>query len=229
MALEGITGGTGINLPSFGGIDLVPSLVIFFLAAIAVAVITYWKINKRVYNKKIHIFEEIDEVPVPVGDDLAREIVLPGTSLRAFYLKSRGLYLPRPSRQTGKGHYWFIIRKDGEWTNVKPKSLSKSLQELELDFDHTDMRGQNAALKKLVADNYKKIKWWKEYAPYIAIGILVLLLGVSSFINLKQQGTLTSQNSQVADTNERVVDRFDKILVTIEKICSTSGVVQVAT
>jgi hypothetical protein len=198
--------------------------VIFILVAGAVGVITYYLANKKQYNKKIHIFEEVSGMAMPIGEDLAREIVLPNTSIKAFLLKKRKLYLPRPSIQTGKDSYWFFIRPDGEWMNVRPENLNTKLRQLNLHYDHADMRITNAALKKLVEKNYKKTNWLKEYAPYIAIGILVLILGLVFFILLNKASGVASTLNAAISSNTAVVDRLDTILTTIDNICSSSGV-----
>ncbi|GAH16244.1 unnamed protein product, partial [marine sediment metagenome] len=84
--------------------------------------------------------------------------------------------------KTGKGHYWYYIRKDGEWNNVGLQSLNKKLEELKIYADHTDMRMANASLKKLVDKNYKKLNWIKEFAPYIAMGVLIFILAISVYV-----------------------------------------------
>jgi len=218
------TGGMVEGLPSFGGLDLIPGIVGFVLLAIVLGIITYYIANKKAYNKTIHIFEEVNGAMIPVGEDKAREISLPRTSVRAFLLKNRKFYLPRPSRQTGRNNYWFVIRKDGEWVNVSLSNLNKEMEELGLNYDHTDMRMSNAALKKLVDDSYKKINWIKEYAPYIAIGILVLLLGISTYISTKEMGSVASTFSQATKSNNELVINLRDILQSMDNICTSSGV-----
>lgn len=222
--LDTATGGMIEGLPSFGGANLIPGTIIFLLIAITVGGLTFYFANKRAYKFKIHIFEEISGQAVPTGEDKAREIVLPNTSIRAYFLKNRKLYLPRPSKQIGKGHFWFFIRKDGEWVNFELTNMNKEMNRLNINFDHTDMRMANAALKKLVEQSYKKMSWMKEYAPYIAVGILILLFGISAFLVLKQVGSITSQLNSGVVVNNEVVSNLNEILKSMDNICTGSGV-----
>ena len=170
------------------------------------------------------MFEEIAGQAVPVGIDTAKEIILPNTSIRAIYLRKRKVYLPRPSIQTGKGHYWYFIRKDGEWNNVGLQNLNKELDKLKIHYDHTDMRMANASLKKLVEKNYKKLNWLKEYAPYIAIGILILILGISAFLVLNQANKNLAGMNTVAEKNAEITGALENILVSMDNICAGSGI-----
>ncbi len=218
------TGGMLNSLPSFGGLSLIPGIVGFVFLAILVGVVTFYFANKRAYCNTIEILGEINGITVPLGLDKAREVTLPRTSVRAFLLKKRKFYLPRPSIQTGKQNYMFFIRKDGEWVNVGYSNLNEEMKALKLNYDHTDMRMANASLKRLVDDSYKKINWIKEYAPYIAIGILVLLLGISSYINTKEMGTVASTFNAASTSNSLIVDDLREILQTMDNICASSGV-----
>ena len=218
------TGGMVEGLPSFGGLNLIPGIVGFIVLAIFIGIATYYFANKRAYSHTIEILGEINGVTVPLGVDKAREVILPKTSVRAFLLKSRKFYLPRPSIQTGKKNYMFFIRKDGEWVNVGYSNLNEEMKTLKLNYDHTDMRMANASLKRLVDDSYKKVNWIKEYAPYIALGILVLLLGISSYINTKEMGTVASTFNTASQSNAQIVEDLREILQTMDNLCASSGV-----
>ena len=189
MAFSDLLAQAGIKLPEgAGGVtgNFLWAFIFFIVFGGLVTGIAIYISSRKQYNRHIHIFEEIAGKAVPVGIDKAKEVTLPFTSIRAFFLKKKRVYLPRPSIQTGKGHYWYFIRKDGEWINVGLENLNKTMDTLKIHYDHTDMRMANASLKKLVEKNYKKLNWLKEYAPYIAIGILILLLGITVFIVLNQ-------------------------------------------
>lgn len=198
--------------------------IIFILMAILVTIGAFMWANRKAYNKKIHIFEEINGQSSPAGEDLAREIILPHTSIRAFYLKRRKIFLPRPSIQSGKNHYWYFIRNDGEWVNIGMANLNKELTELGIKFDHTDMRMANASLKKLVERSYKKLNWLKEYAPYIGFGILILMLGVAGYMIFAEAGKNLGMMSGLGESLEQISNSVDSKLSSLDNICSTSGV-----
>ena len=227
MGIQETLSGIGLKLPEGIGVGAGPIIqgLIFLLIFGALAgVITYYISKKKQYNKHIHIFEEIAGKAVPVGMDKAKEIVLPNTSIRAYFLQKKKVYLPRPSIQTGVGHYWFFIRKDGEWINVGLENLNTTLNELKIHYDHTDMRMANASLKKLIEKNYKKLNWLKEYAPYIAIGILIIFLGISIFIGTYNTNQAANSMASTASTNEAVVTQLNQILSSMNNLCTGSGI-----
>ncbi len=227
MAIGDILGDIGLELPEGIGSsvgDFVQGLIFLIIVGIVVAGIVYYFANKKQYNKTIHIFEEIAGKAVPVRMDKAKEIVLQNTSIRAYYLQKGKVFLPRPSIQTGVGHYWFFIRKDGEWINVGLENLNTKLNELRIHYDHTDMRMANASLKKLIEKNYKKLNWLKEYAPYIAIGILVLMLGITAFLIINQAKPIASSFIAAADANELVAIKLAEVVTGMDNVCTGSGI-----
>lgn len=206
-----------------GAMNVGKGLLIFIILALVVGTVTYLIASRRSFNKHIHIFEEVNKVAVPIGEDLAREITLPHTSTRVFFLKKKKFYLPRPTRQTGKGHYWYFIRQDGEWINIGLENINKDMEELKLDYDHTDMRYANASLKKLVEKNYKKTSWIKEYAPYIALSILVIMIGVAFFLVAWKINQGLGGISGVAEANRQMLETSRDILKSVDNICAGSG------
>lgn len=215
----------GFDIGSTGGGigNIFQGITIFIIIAVLGTIITYMWANKKAYNKHIHIFEEINGQSSPVGEDRAREITLPHTSVRAFYLKNRRIFLPRGSIQTGKNHYWYFVRNDGEWVNIGMGNLNKQLTESKIKFDHTDMRMANAALKKLVEKNYKKLNWLKEYAPYIGFAIIILMLGVAGFLVFSEAGKNLNMMSGLGTQLGEISKEVTKNLVSVDNICSTSG------
>ncbi len=227
MGLRDLLASVGVKLPEGaggGGTNLIWGFIFFIVLTCVVGIAFYLIYSRKQYNKHIHMFEEIAGKSVPIGEDVAKEIILPFTSIRAFHLKKMKVYLPRPSIQTGKGHYWYFLRKDGEWINIGLENLNKTMDELKIHYDHTDMRMANASLKKLIEKNYKKLNWIKEYAPYIAIGILILLLGIVVFLSFNQADkTVSGLNAGIAK-NAEVVASLEKILSSLDNICSGSGI-----
>jgi len=229
MEFGNLLNSAGIDLPniSSGAGGFVKGILIFLLVGMIIAIATYFFSKNKSYNKHIHIFEEVNGIAIPSGTDKAREIQLPGTSMKVFLLKKRKYYLPRPSKQTGINHYWYFVRSDGEWINIGLKNLNEELTKLNISYDHTDMRIQNAALKKLVEKNYSKTSWLKEYAPYIAIGILILLLGVVFFLIIDKTGKVLGILGSGMEVNAELVETSKDLLESVNNICSGSGVIPV--
>ena len=229
MALSDFIGQFGAEVGVGGGAvnNFLYGFIVFIVIAIAVGVGSYLSANKRAYSKKIHIFGEISGNPAPLGEDLAREVTLPFTSVRAFYLKKGKLFLPRPSIQIGKDHFWYFIRDDGEWVNIGMSNLNEEMTKLNIKYDHTDIRMANAYLKKLVEKNYKKINWLKEYAPYIGFAILILMMGVSMFLVMGEAGKVVSGTAGNVENLEKITASLDRILSNMDKITVSSGIREV--
>lgn len=224
MAIGDFFSDMGLDLSAFGGLgSAIPTVIGFVIVAVAIGLFTFWIINKRSYNMVIHVFEEISGNTSPIDEDKAKEIVLPFTSVRAIYLKRRKIFLPRPSIQTGRKHYWYFVRKDGEWINVKPV-WNPDTNQFDLISDHADMRLANASLKKLVEKSYKKLNWIKEYAPYIAIAILILMLAIAFYMIFSKAGESFSQLSGVAESLKENLEVQKEILQSLENIKASSGV-----
>ena len=230
MGVGDILSQTGIKLPSGLGANasnFIQGFIVFLIICILVGVATWYFLNKKQYNKYIHLFEEVSGAPIPNGVDRAKEIILPGTSIRAIYLQKRKVFLPRPSIQTGAKHYWYFIRNDGEWINVGLENLNERMDKLNIHFDHTDMRMANASLRKLIEKNYKKLNWLKEWAPYIGFGVLILMLGITAFLVIRQANDAVSVLASTASTNKDVVQSLNNILGSIDNVCTGSGIKQV--
>ncbi len=223
MGVGDILGEMGVNIGSVGGGSFIRDVVILLLLLVVAGIFTYWYLNKKSYNKTIVKFREINGLCRRVGTEKAKEIVLPGTSIRAYYLRSSKFFLPRPSIETGNDEYWFFIRDDGEWMNIGVGNVNQKLREMDVKFDHTDMRMANAALKRLVDKSYKKGSWIKEYAPYIAMGILVIMLSIAVYIPMQKGGEVTGAAAANVETFKEITETMNDILVNINNIASTSG------
>lgn len=174
-------GGFGFsNIPS-GATQIIMALAVFiFAAAFVYAIYVIFKSGKD-YKKTIHWFEVIGNKPQPNGEDKVKEIIVPGSNLPIFKLKGKSFFLPRGTIQTGKDHYWYFIRNNREIVNFTLGDLNKQMKDMQLDFDHTDMRYALANLRAIIDRNYKdkSMPWWKLYKDQITIVIYIFVLTLS--------------------------------------------------
>jgi len=187
MAVSDFLGDLGVDVSGIsngGFFGAVSSLVLILILAGIAGLVFYFILQKKSWNKRIYLFKEINGGTWPAGVEKAKEVTMPRTSLKAFYLKKSGVFLPRPSLETGNNNYWYFIRNDGQFVNMRPENVNTKLRELGLLIDHSDMRMANAFLKKMVEKNYRKRNVLKEWAPVIAVGILIIGLGLSSLLVL---------------------------------------------
>lgn len=203
------------------GAGLLLGAVIIFLFMAAVIGLVLWKMSKKKqYSKKIHWFEEIHGDLVPVDDDVAKELTIPGTSVQVFYIKKKDLYLPRGTHRMGKDAYWYCVRNNREIVNFTITNLNEEMKLANLDFDHTDMRYAQENLKELIKRNYRDNSkpWWREYKDVIATVILIFFLSLSFFFLMSKIGDLIGQLSPL-------INQVEELVKTAAAASRSSGVV----
>ncbi len=189
---------------------LILSLIVL---AIIVGCVFYFYSQKKLYNKRLHFFEEVNGRFIPVEDLLAAELVVPGTDIKVFHVKSNDLYLPRATKRMGKNKYWYAIRNNREIINFTMKNINDDMKEANLDFDHTDMRYAHTNLREIIKRSYrdKSTKWWKEYKDLISTIIFIFVMSISFSILIYQMtklvgsiGGLVSRVSELIETAVQV-------------------------
>ena len=167
----------------------------------------YLKKKKKTYNKKIFWFEEVHGEMIPLGDDVACELIIPGTNINVFYIKEKDMYLPRPINRMGKDAYWFAIRNNRELVNFKIKNINKEMTEANLEYDHTDMRYALTNLKELIKRSYrdKSQVWWKEYKEVISLVILIFVLTLSFIFIISKVGGLIDKVGGLIENADRLI------------------------
>jgi hypothetical protein len=220
----GIPGTENMNLPNVSGLmsglgQFIILLFMFILVGGIFYGIYYVKKKKKNYNKKIFWFEEVNGSMIPIGTDNACELIIPGTNINVFYIKEKGMYLPRPVKKMGKDAYWFVVRSNREIVNFVMKNINEEMTEANLDFDHTDQRYALTNLKDLIKRNYrdKSQPWWREYKDIIGLVILIFVLTLSFIFIISKVGGLI-------DRVGTLIDHADS-LIKIAQTTSGSGVV----
>ncbi len=217
-SVSGIKGLEFVQKINVGGIfSTIGSFVLLIFAIVIVGGIVafiYWTITqKKVYNQKLHFFEEVNKVMVPVEDLVARELIIPNTNVKVFYIKSKDLYMPRGTKKMGKKSYWYAIRNNREIVNFTMANINDKMKEADLDFDHEDMRLAFLNLSDLIKRNYKdkSTKWWKEYKDIISTVIFIFILTVAFFFIARQVGGLISSLNPLVDKITQALDQITKM------------------
>lgn len=211
--LGGIISGLGIDTSGVGGAvgNFMVYLIIFLAVAAIVGVALYFTYQKKIYNQKLTIFEEVNGRTTPKEFMKAKEVNIPNTTIKIFVTQS-GMILPRPTIPTGKNNYLYYIRSDSEWINFRLKNMNQQLNEMGIEFDHTDMRYAHVALKDLIKQNYGEKNFWKEYGAYVALGILVVGIGIAFYLiadRLADSATTLAESTVLnAETTRMLVDKL---------------------
>lgn len=195
-------------------------LVLFLLFVVGggLLLILYKFKERGLYNKKLHFFEEITGVMQPTEDFKAMELIVPGTSIRVFYIKEKDLYMPRGTKKMGKDSYWYAVLNNREIVNFTMTNLNKELKEANLDYDHTDVRYAYENLREIIKRNYKdkSTKWWKEYKDVIVNVIYIFVLTLSFIFIISKLG-------DVVDKIGIILDRLIELIEQVSVLQQSSG------
>lgn len=213
MALD-IPGLEAVKNYNWGSVLQGVGIFVLFLFVLAIVggitlFLLYKLKEKKLYNKKLHFFEEITGIMQPVEDLMATELIVPGTSIRVFYIKEKDLYMPRGTKKMGKDAYWYAILNNREIVNFVMKNLNKELREANLDYDHTDVRYAYENLREIIKRNYKdkSVKWWKEYKDVIATAIFIFVLTLSFVFIIWKLGEVVDKIGTLLEVANGIIER----------------------
>lgn len=157
--------------------------------------------------KKIGWWEETAVGMTPGRMDEAQEIVIPGTTLRVFYVKERDLWLPRFTKGITPTLFYVAITPNRQMVNFTLKRLGAEMKEAGLDYDHEDMIWAAENTREFIKRNYKdkSIKWWQAYQGVITTAIYILVMTFSFVIIIYFMRGIVKDLSSVADTISKAV------------------------
>jgi len=215
-SISGTFADLGIKVNLFGGQvgGFISNLIIFIVFFGIFAVIVYFVYQKKLYNQKIQILEEVNGQTVPTQIYSAKELIIPNTSIKVFQIRENNMYLPRPTIQTGIRNWLFFIRDDHEWVNVGITSLNKQLTELGLKYNHVDMRYANASLKELIKTNYGDKNFWKEYGTLIIGALFFVLIGITFYLVAEKFAEVSTSLVEATKINAEVMREITNKLET---------------
>lgn len=137
--------------------------------------------NKDTDYKEIWWWEEAMKGPTPTRIDKAEEIIIPGTSLRVFYVKKKDLWLPRFTKGITKDLFFVGMTPNRQMVNFTLGSFSTNMKDANLQTDNTEMLWAAENTREFIKRNYKdkSTKWWKEYQGVITTAIYILVMTFS--------------------------------------------------
>lgn len=232
----GLFGNLGVNVPSINPINwgktglILLGLIMFVVVGIITFFIIYNKLQKKKYIHKILFIKEVRGQIYLVGEDYAKELNVPYTSIKIFWLKDRKTYSPKLIYDVGKNLYLIMIGKGGEWINTNLRYGTDGVIEVNDALKPTrDYANEN--LKELIKRNWtdKNKDWWKENAHYvflIILGVIIIVGCIIIFIQVKKaSGMLNSASFNYLKASEIYQQANADLIKVIEQHFSTSGVV----
>ena len=223
------------NLPNFGieGIGSIVSMLawgaIGLLMLIIIAVLAFYIINNKKYNKKIVILEDVagsDDLEV-IGRDRATLVKMGQSGMEILYLKNRKKYLGAYGKRMGKNTYNFAIGPDGYWYNVTLGSLTQGLDKVKINPTNVNMRYQNEGLMQTIKSRYESTTFLQKYGGLIAYVLLIAITGIMIFLLFDKFIELSGTVKGAVDAAANVMEETKKVIGAIDSL-KASGGIQVA-
>ena len=163
---------------------------IIVITIIVISGIAFFLLNRRKKlknpDKKLGWWEEVNENLIPTAMDTIKEIIIPGTRLKVFYIKAKDMWLPRFTRGITKDLFYVCITPKREMVNFTLTKIGEDMEKAGLKYDHTDMIWASENLREFIKRNYrdKATPWWKAYQGVITTAIYIIILTFSFVVIL---------------------------------------------
>lgn len=200
-----------------GYITLLAFVMIFVIGAGA---LTFWFISKKIYYKKLVIFEKIGGIIQVSKKDVARDIRLGDAGDTILYTRKYKKFLPPAQIQTGNNIFWYYIREDGEWINIGIADIDLAMKKVNAHFLDKEMRFARTGMQKNLRDRLQKVSFWDKYGAMIIWTIYIALVGIMTWLLFDKWIELGSQVASMVETSERVMELAREILSNIDNIQS---------
>jgi hypothetical protein len=208
----------GIDLADFGiNIDvgtvvnqiLTIAMIIFLVIIVAGVVFFLMKTKKKKKTPQIKIgwWEDVHGELIPTTMDNAKEVIIPGTRLRVFYIKAKDMWLPRFIRGVKENLFYVAITPRRELVNFTLTSIGADMEKAGLKYDHTDMIWASENLREFVKRNYrdKATPWWKAYQGVITTAIYIIILTFSFVIILYFMRQIVGDIRSLLGASEEII------------------------
>lgn len=212
------TGMTGIALWITIFCIIVLSLAVFGVAA-------YLIYLKKVYNKRIVVFENIAGAGWRKSFvDWGRLVKLGDGGEEVLFLLKKKVYRSAYGKKMDSNEYWFAIGQDGYWYNVVLGDLDSKMGILDIEPIDRDMRYMYVAIRKNIQDRYRKQSFMDKYGTHLfnAIFLVIMLVGVWLLVDkLIEAMNLINQTlkalPEIQQANREIVGA-------LQNMCTASGV-----
>lgn len=222
---QSFVGGITPNIKLFGGgfINAIAWLIIIALLLLSMGVGVFFWIRSRRFNKKIVIFEKINGVFQPTGNDRATELKYSTGGDTVFYLLKKRKYIPNPSIQTGNRTYWYFVRSDGEWINFGLEDLDEMSKKVGAQFLDKEMRYARTQIQRGLKERYDKPGFWQQYGLLIFSLAYIALIGIMSWLLFDKFLDVASATNNGVEVAGQVMEQVKQVLGSLDNVCGGSG------
>lgn len=219
---------TGLNLPTFttSGIGYWITLVtIIILFSFSIMILIYIWYMKKIYNKKIIVFENIAGSGWQKNyDDTARIVKIGDSGEEILFLRKKKVYRTAYGKKMGTNTYWFAIGQDGYWYNIVLGDLDAKMGMLDIEPIDRDMRYMHVAIRKNIQERYRKVGLMEKYGVAIVSGIFLLIMVIATWLLMSKAGDLITVATQTIDSSKPIADALTNAVGKLDTLCGGSGI-----
>jgi hypothetical protein len=197
--------GGGGSIGTYGQIALIIVIAVGILGLIGGLI--FWRVVKKQYWIKIHVFRLIGNTPTRVAIYDAKEVPFGMAGDKLWKVAPAGMFkfkaikwLPVGKIQSAPREFWYYIREDGEWINFSLNDINDIQKKAGVRFVQEDMRLQRLATERLLEQRLMKKSFWDQWGSTIMLVILFLVMAVCMVIMFYQFGKLLDQFTSVEAT-----------------------------
>lgn len=196
----------------------------------AVGYVLYMWRDKKLFNKKITVFEIVGGYYCPGLRDTAKTVKLGKGGFEVLYLKKSKTWKIAWGGRVGKDTYYFFVGKDGYWYNGM---LSGDVNSIDKEGGLTPivttnplMRAQYTALEKQIDSLHSEKKSFMEkYGQWIAALMFVLIAGFMLYLSYKEYASAMSSMSGLVDKIGMLMDRANQMLANTAGSAGAGGLI----
>lgn len=197
---------------------LILAIILFMIAGI---IIIYVVLTMRAYNKTIILFENIAGQGYQVVlKDKARLIKVGDGGEEVLFLRKKKVFRTAYGKKMGKQTYWFAIGQDGYWYNIVLGDLDAKMGMLDIEPIDRDMRYMHVAIRKNIAERYRKVKFMEKYGTLIMGSVFFLIILIGLWLLLDKIGEISANSAGAvkAAADLQVVSK--QIISSLDNICT---------
>lgn len=203
--------------------------IILLIIVIAAVIYGYiiWR-DKRLYNKKVTVFDIVGIHFVPAMKDQAKVVKIGKGGFEILYLKKLKMYRIAYGGRVGKDTYYFFINRDGYWYNgmlsadIKAIDAAKGL--IPVTTTNASMRAQYTSLEKQIDTIHsEKASFIEKYGTFImAIGF-VIIIGVFAWLIFKEISPIFGQAAALTEKQAELTKQMADLMQRMGALPSTSS------
>lgn len=202
-----ISGITNLNLMNILGWGL------FLVIIIGGSVYGYiiWR-NRRIFNKKITVFDIVGINFVPSLRDVAKTVKIGTGGFEILFLKKLKIFRIAYGGKVGKDTYYFFILPDGYWFNgmlsADMMMINKNGGLIPVVTTNPTMRSQYTSLEKQIDSlQQSKATFMEKYGAWVMGIAFVMIAGVFLWLNYREFSQVSGSMSGLVDKIANLVDK----------------------